>query len=159
MAIYVVYLLLIAVCTALQHTWPAWLLLWGRPPDLALAAVVCAALTGGPVLGCYTGFCSGLLVGSTESALLGGYFIAYVGTGTALGWVRGSLFADRVTVAVVVVLCTAPMVDLIRLIFAPPVDPGLWLVQTIAGAPYSALAAVPMYLIVRGITDRLLEAH
>ena len=159
MAIYVVYLLLIAACTALQHTWPAWLLLWGRPPDLALGVVVCAALTGGPVLGCYTGFCSGLLVGSTESALLGGYFIAYMGTGTALGWVRGSVFADRVMVAVVVVLCTAPVVDVIRLIFAPPASPGPWLIQTIVGAPYSALAAAPIYLLVRSIVDRLSETQ
>ena len=155
MAVYVVYLLLIAACTAVAHTWPVWLLAWGRAPDLALAAVICVALTGGPVLGCYAGFCAALLTGSAEAAFLGGYFAAYMSVGTAVGLVRGRLFADRVTVAVAIVLCLAPVVDLIRLIFCPPASPGSWLLQTIAGAPYSAMAAAPMYVVVRGIAERL----
>lgn len=155
MAACVLYLVLLAACTALQHTWPGWLLLWGRGPDLVLAGAVCIALTGGPVLGCYAGLCSGLLAGSIESAFLGGYFVAYMSVGTAVGVVRGRLFADRVLVAALIVLCAAPAVDLIRLVFAPPPSPGSWLAQTLVGAPYSAVAAAPVYLIVRAIKDRL----
>jgi hypothetical protein len=151
----VLYLVLLAACAALQHTWPGWLLLWGRAPDLALAGTVCIALTGGPMLGCYAGLCSGLLAGSTESALLGGYFVAYMGVGTAVGLVRGRLFADRVLVAAVIVLCAVPVVELIRLVFAPPPSPGPWLVQTLVGAPYSAVAAAPIYLVVRAMKARL----
>ncbi len=156
MAAYVLYIVLLAACTALQHTWPGWLLVCGRAPDLVLAAVVCIALSGGPLLGCYAGLCGGLLLGSTEAAWLGGYFVGYMSAGTAVGLVRGRLFADRVVVAVVIVLCAVPVVDLIRLIFAPPASPGAWFVQTLVGGPYSAILAVPVYLMVKGITDRLL---
>jgi len=155
--IYVVYLVLIALCTALQHAWPGWLLLWGRAPDLPLAVVVCAGLTGGPALGCYAGLCGGLLAGSAESSLLGAYFISYMGVGTLVGSVQGRVFADRVLVAALVVLCAAPAVDIIRLIIAPPATPGSWLLQTVIGAPYSALVTAPIYLLVRAIAEPLLD--
>jgi len=82
--------------------------------------------------------------------------MAYMSAGTAVGLVRGRVFAERVLVAVLVVLCAAPAADLIRLVFAPPPSLGSWLTQVLIGAPYSAAAAAPMYLVVRAVMSRLL---
>lgn len=156
--VYIAYVLLLIVATAVERTWPGWMLVAGHGPHVVVAAVVSIALSGGPVAGCFAGLVGGLLLGGVEGAWLGGTFVAYMGLGVTVGWLRGALLAERLAVAVVAVLVAAPLVDVIRMLFAAPPSPEPWLLRTLTTAPYSALAAAPVYAIVRAVTD-LLEAE
>ncbi len=152
---YLAYVVLLALATALERTWPGWLLLQGQGPRVVLATVIAIALSGGPVAGCFAGLVGGLLLGSAESSWLGGLFIAYMGLGTVIGLMRGHLLAERVLVASVVALIASPVAALIGLLFAAPPSPGAWLLQTLAAAPYTALAAAPIFAAVELVTRLL----
>lgn len=152
---YLAYVVLLALATALERTWPGWLLLQGQGPRVVLATVIAIALSGGPVAGCFAGLIGGLLLGSAESSWLGGLFIAYMGLGTVIGLMRGHLLAERVLVASVVALIASPVAALIGLLFAAPPSPGAWLLQTLAAAPYTALAAAPIFAAVELVTRLL----
>lgn len=146
---------IVIAATALQNTWPGWLLLLGRGPNLALAAVVAVAVTGGPVLGCFAGLMAGLLVAATQSAPLGTHLFIAMVAGTLVGFLRGTLLADRMLVPMIVMLIAAPLADMLRMLIAPPAQVSPWLLGTLIAAPYSALAAAPVYLFVRLLTDRV----
>lgn len=156
---YLAYVVLLALATALERTWPGWLLLQGQGPRVVLATVIAIALSGGPVAGCFAGLVGGLLLGSAEGSWLGGLFIAYMGLGTIIGLMRGHLLAERVLVASVVALIASPVAALIRLLFAAPPSPGPWLLQTLAAAPYTALAAAPIFAAVELVTRLLRPEH
>jgi len=154
---YPITVLFTILATATQNTWPGWLLVLGRAPDVVLGAVVAVAIGGGPVLGCFAGLCAGLLVGSTQSAALGAFLLTYMLAGTLVGFMRGTLLADRVLVPMLVVLVAAPIGDLLRLLIAPPDQLSPWLLAMLTAALYSALVAAPVYLLVRLLTDRLYQ--
>ncbi|HUS80487.1 MAG TPA: hypothetical protein VM283_04405 [Armatimonadota bacterium] len=147
--------LLIVVATALENTWPGWLLLLGRRPDVALATVVAVALGGGPVLGCFAGLVAALLAGSTQSLMFGSLFLAYMGVGTLVGLLRGTLIADRVVVAMLVLAVAGPLKDITLMLFAPPQSPSPWLLGMLVAAPYSAAVAAPVYALTRLLLDRV----
>jgi len=153
--IYLAYPILLILATAVERTWPGWLLVRGQGPHLVLAAVISIGLSGGPVAGCFGGLVGGLLLASVQGAWLGGTFVAYMGLGVAVGLLRGQLLAERVLVASLVALIALPVVELIRLIFAAPPSPGPWLLHIFVGAPYTALATVPVFGAVRVVTTLL----
>lgn len=153
--IYLVYPILLILATAVERTWPGWLLVHEQGPQVVLAAVVAMALCAGPVAGCFGGFIGAILLGSMEDAWLGGMFIAYMGVGVVIGVLRGQLLAERMLVASLAALVAVPIAELIRLLFAAPPSPGPWLMQVIIAGPYTALAAAPIFAIVRGITSIL----
>jgi len=152
---YLAYPVLLALATALERTWPGWLLVHGQGPHVVLATVIAIALNGGPVAGCFAGLVGGLLLASAEGSWLGGMFVAYMGLGTVIGLMRGQLLAERVLVASVVALIASPVAALIGLLFAAPPSPGPWLLQTLAAAPYTALAAAPVFAAVEAVTRLL----
>jgi ribose/xylose/arabinose/galactoside ABC-type transport system permease subunit len=154
--IYLAYPILLILLTALQRTWPGWLLIYGQGPELVVAAVVGIALCAGPVAGCYGGLLGALLLGSVESAWLGGTFFAFMLLGTVVGLLRGALLAERAPMAALVTLAAVPIVEGIRLLFAAPPEPGPWLLKTAVAAPYSALLAIPVFVTFQAVT-RLLE--
>lgn len=153
---YIAYPVLLALATALERTWPGWLLVYGQGPDVVLATVVAVALCAGPVAGCFAGLVGALLLGSVAGSWLGGLFIAYMSLGTVVGLMRGQLLAERVLVAVVVALIASPIAALISLLFAAPTTPGPWLLHTLTAAPYTALVAAPVFAGVEAVI-RLLQ--
>jgi len=157
--IYLVYPILLILMTATERTWPGWLLVHEQGPHLVLATVIAMALCAGPVAGCFGGLIGALLLGSIEDAWLGGMFIAYMGVGVVIGVLRGQLLAERMLVASLVALLAVPIAELIRVLFAAPPSPGPWLMQVIIAAPYTALAAAPVFAVVRGLTSMLQAEH
>jgi len=152
---YLAYVVLLVLATALERTWPGWLLIYGQGPHVVIATVAAIGLSCGPIAGCFGGLVGGLLLGSVEGAWLGGTFAAYMGLGVAVGMMRGTLLAERMLVAVLVVLAVTPLVELVRLLFVAPPNPGAWLVRTLLSAPYSALVAAPSFAAIRGLTALL----
>jgi len=156
---YPITVLLLVLATALQNTWPGWLLLLGRTPDVALVTVVAIAISGGPVLGCFAGLTGGLLVAATQAEALGAFLLTYMLVGTLVGLMRGTLLADRVLVPVLVVLLAAPLTEVMRMVIAPPAEPAPWVLGALVAAIYSAVLAAPVYILVRLLTDRLFGEH
>ena len=153
---YVAYAILLVLLTAIERTWPGWLLVYDQGPALIVAAVVSIGLCAGPVAGCFGGLVGALLLASVEHAWLGGTFVAMMLLGTTVGLLRGALLAERAPMAALVTLAAVPLVAVIRLLFAAPPSPGPWLLQTAIAAPYSALLAIPVFAGFRVVT-RLLE--
>ena len=154
--IYLAYPILLILLTAIERTWPGWLLISGQGPQLVVAAVVSSGLCAGPMAGCFVGLIGALLLASVQSAWLGGTFFGLMLLGTVVGLLRGALLAERAPMAALVTLAAVPIVEVIRLLFAAPPDPGPWLLQTAVAAPYSALLAIPVFAGFQAIT-RLLE--
>ncbi|MGD9495842.1 MAG: hypothetical protein AB7Y46_06000 [Armatimonadota bacterium] len=152
---YLAHLALLILATAIERTWPGWLLVREQGPHLVLATVVSIALSAGPVAGCFAGVIGGLLLASMQGAWLGGTFIAYMALGIVVGLLRGQLLAERVLVASLVALLALPVVELIRLVFSAPPSPGPWLLHTLIAAPYTALVAAPVFAAVHGVTSLL----
>ena len=121
--VYLAYAILLVVLTAIERTWPGWLLIHDQGPALIVAAVVSAGLCGGPVAGCFGGLVGALLLGSIEGAWIGGAFFAFMALGTAVGLLRGSLLAQRAPMAALVTLIAVPVVQIIRLLFSAPPSP------------------------------------
>ncbi|HCA47614.1 MAG TPA: hypothetical protein DEP45_09760 [Armatimonadetes bacterium] len=142
---YLAYLVLLVLLTAIERTWPGWLLIYDQGPQLVAAAIISAGLCAGPVAGCFAGLIGALLLGSAESAWLGGTFFAYMALGTVVGLLRGTLLAERAPMAALVTLAAVPIVEIIRLIFAAPPNPAPWVLQLLIAAPYSALLAMPVF--------------
>ncbi len=153
--IYLAYPILLMLMTAVGRTWPGWLLIFGQGPELVVASVVAVGLCAGPVAGCYAGLVGALLLASVEGAWLGGAFFAFMLLGAVVGLLRGSLLAERAPMAALVTLAAVPIVEVIRLLFAAPPDPGPWLLHTAVAAPYSALLAIPVFGIFRAVTGLL----
>ncbi|MFW5866558.1 MAG: hypothetical protein ACOCX2_02005 [Armatimonadota bacterium] len=153
--IYLAYPILLLLLMAVERTWPGWLLIYGQGPDLIVAAVVGMGLCAGPVAGCYGGLIGALMMGSVEGSWLGGTFFALMLLGTVVGLLRGALLAERAPMAALVTLAAVPIVEVIRLLFAAPPDPGPWLLNTAVAAPYSALLAIPVFAGFRAITRLL----
>jgi hypothetical protein len=152
---YLAYPILLTLLTAIERTWPGWLLIQGQGPQLVVAAVVSIALCAGPVPGCFGGLIGALLLGSVENAWLGGTFFAFMALGLVVGLLRGALLAERAPMAALVTLAAVPAVEIIRLLFAAPPSPGPWLLQTIIAAPYSGLLALPVFAGFQAITRLL----
>ncbi|MGC9317937.1 MAG: hypothetical protein ACP5KN_07880 [Armatimonadota bacterium] len=153
--LYIAYTILLVLTVAVQRTWPGWLLVRDQGPEVVAAAVVSIALSAGPVAGCFGGLVGALLLGGAEGAWLGGALVAYMGLGVAVGVMRGTLLAERMLVAVLVVLVAAPLVELVRMLFSAPPSPTPWLLRTAIAAPYSAIVAVPIYAGFRALTNLL----
>jgi hypothetical protein len=153
--IYLAYTILLILLTAIERTWPGWLLLYERGPELVLAAVVSIALCAGPVAGCFGGLVGALLLGSVESTWLGGAFFGFMALGFIVGLLRGAWLAERAPMAALVTLVAVPVVAGIRLLFSAPPSPAPWLLETLVAAPYSALLAIPLFAAFRAVTGLL----
>lgn len=139
------------IFVAWQYTWPAWLRIGGQAPDLAVALVISAGLTRGVVEGCWTGLGAGLLVGSLGALPLGGLFVSHIGLGALTGLLRGRIFSDRIIVAMLVTFMGVFVANFIELIFYPPPALVAWLTGTVVQALLSAVAAAPLFAVVRAV--------
>ncbi len=139
--------LMVALAVAAQNTWAGWLLLMGRAPDLPLATVVAVGLGGGPIIGCFAGLVAGLLTASSQSAMFGSFLITYMTVGILVGLMRGSVFADRVLAAMIIVAVAVPASDVVRMIVAPPEVAHPWLLASVLAGPYTGLVAAPIYIV------------
>ncbi|MEN6345844.1 MAG: hypothetical protein ABFE16_11125 [Armatimonadia bacterium] len=119
---YVIGILLIWVSTALQAAWPVWLRIGGQAPNVLVAVVACIGLVRGAYDGCLAGLVAALLLGGTCHLPYGGLFVGFMLVGAGAGTLRGSLFAERTLIAVLIATCGALVFGLVRMVFAPPLE-------------------------------------
>lgn len=144
---------------AWQSTWPLWLKVQGQGPELTLAAVVCLGLVTGGTSGLMAGFLGALLWASVSSTPMGNLFVSYMSLGLLAGVLRGRMFSDRVAVAVMIVAISVVLAAIVRLVLAPPPSPQSWFTVVMVRSLYSALMAMPIYLLVRAVCRFYPEAE
>jgi hypothetical protein len=147
----VVTVLLMIICAAAQSTWPMSLRLGGQAPDLVLAIAICLGLRAGAFSGFTAGFIGAYLWGAVSSAGLGHLFVSHMGLGFLAGALRGRVFADRILIAMLLVAIGGGLSALVELVMAPPASPKAWFVQVLVRTLYSALIALPLYLLVQAL--------
>jgi cell shape-determining protein MreD len=154
----VISALMLLLMAAWQSTWPLWLKLQGQGPEITLAAVVCIGLVAGGPAGLVAGFIGAWLWASVSSAPMGNLFVSYMSLGLLAGSLRGRMYSDRITVAMIIVAVSVVMASVIRLVLAPPPSPQSWLVVVTIRSLYSAVMAIPIYLMVRAVRRYYPEA-
>lgn len=137
--------LVLLICVAAQSTWPTWLRLRGQPPDLALAAVLSIGLTTGAGSGAMAGFLGAYLWASVAGVGMGSVFVSHMGLGFLAGAMRGRMFSDRLSLAVILVAAGVIVAAVVNLLLAPPASPQSWVSVVLARAVYSAIATIPIY--------------
>lgn len=147
----VISTLLMIICAAAQTTWPSWLRLYGQVPDLTLGAVICVGLCTGANSGLQAGFLGAFFWGAVSSSPWGNLFLSHMGLGLVAGSLRGRVFADRISIAVLLVALGEVLASIVQLLLAPPPSPQAWFGHMLMRALYSGLLAVPLYLLVRAL--------
>ena len=133
-------ILLLLVSVALQGAWPVWLRIGGQPPNLLVAVVTCTGLLRGAADGCLAGLIAAVLLGASARIPLGGLFVGFMLVGAAAGFLRGSLFAERLQVAILMAALGVVGWEFVRMVFVPPPEFVIWLGGTISSALFTALA-------------------
>lgn len=141
MQAHLITLLLLWVSVALQGAWPVWLRIGGQGPQLVVAVIVCIGLVRGAVHGCLAGLVGAVLLAGAGHIPLGGLFAGFMLVGALAGFLRGSVFAERATVAVLMAAVGVLLSELVRLIFQPPPEFLVWLRATMCAALFTALLA------------------
>lgn len=141
--------LVLLVLASAQSTWPAWFRLQGQPPDLVLIAVLTLGLTAGAMPGLVAGFLGAFIWAAISGVPMGHLFIAYMGLGFVAGSMRGRMFSDRLSLAVIIVAAGVFVASVISLMLAPPPSPQSWVAAVLARAVYSAALTIPIYPLTR----------
>lgn len=140
---------LLLVCVSAQYVWPNWLELYGQAPDLTLVAVISVGLITGGFSGLVAGFLGAVLWASVAGAPMGNLFISHMGLGFLAGAMRGRMFSDRLSLAMIVIAAGIVVAAITNLLLAPPPNPQAWVSAVLARAVYGALIAVAIYPLVR----------
>ncbi|MEN6640851.1 MAG: hypothetical protein ABFE08_00250 [Armatimonadia bacterium] len=146
---YIFTVLVLLICVAAQAVWPPWLRLRGQPPDLTLAAVLSIGLTTGAMSGLFSGFLGAYLWASVAGVAMGNLFISHMGLGFLSGAMRGKMFSDRLSLAVILVAAGVVVASVINLLLAPPPSPQSWVIAVLAKAIYSGIMTIPLYGLMR----------
>ena len=140
---------LLLVCVSAQFAWPGWLKLYGQAPDLTLAAVISLGLTTGGSFGAVAGFLGAFLWASVAALPMGNLFISHMGLGFLAGAMRGRMFSDRLSLAMILIAAGVVVAAIVNLLLAPPPNPQAWVSTVLARAVYAALATMVIYPLVR----------
>ena len=142
------------VCAGLQLAWPEWLRIHEQAPDLTLAAILSIGLTTGLAEGLTAGFIGAYLWGAASDSPLGNLFLTHMSLGLLAGSLRGRVFADRISVAVGLVIAGVAVASLVRLVLWPPPSPQRWITLVLSQSLYSGLLTPPVYLLARALAWR-----
>jgi hypothetical protein len=124
---YLLIAVLLWVSTALETAWPLWLRAAYQPPHLVVAVVACTGLLRGAVDGCFAGLLGAVLLAGAGHIPLGGLSAGLILVGAGAGMLRGTLFAERATVAILVSVAGLVVSEVVRMIFLPPLEFAVWL--------------------------------
>ncbi len=138
---YILSFVLLVFSAALQGAWPPWLRLCGQPPDLVLATVVCIGLSRGATEGCLAGLIAATLWAGVSHTPIGGLCVGFMVVGACAGFLRGTLLADRVEVALAVSAIAVVVSGFLRMIFVPPAVFLVWFQGLMSAALLTAIAA------------------
>ena len=146
---YIIGFVLLLGCASLEDAWPFWLRIGGGPPFLVVAAVACIGLVRGAVDGCLAGLVGALLLGGATHTPLGGLFLGFMAVGTLAGLLRGTLFAERLPVAVLIAALGVTVASIVRMIFVPPPEFLPWTKATLGAVVLTAHAAPLVFWLAR----------
>lgn len=141
MQAYLITLLLLWISTALQGAWPVWLRIGGQGPQLVVAVIVCIGLVRGAVHGCLAGLLGAVFLAGAGHVPLGGLFAGLMLVGSLAGFLRGTVFVERATVAMLMAAVGVIISELVRLVFQPPPEFLVWLRVTLYAALFTAVLA------------------
>ena len=145
---------MLLVCVALQGAWPPWLRICGQPPNMVVAAVACIGLVKGARDGCLAGLVSAVLVAGAEQAPLGGLCVGFMVVGAGAGLLRGSLFAERLVVAVLVAFAGVVVSSVLRAIFMPPPEFFVWTKGVASSCLLTVVMTPPVFWMLRLARER-----
>lgn len=146
--------IILLLSTALQSAWPTWLRIGEQPPNLLLAAVMCIGLVRGAFDGSLAGLVAALLLGGSSHTPVGGLFAGYMVVGAIAGLLRGSIFAERVLVAMLISCVGVLVFETLRMFFMPPYELAVTLRAMFWSALFTALSAPVMFWAARLIRSR-----
>jgi len=154
MQAYLVGLLLLWLSSAFYGAWPAWLRISDQAPELVLASVACLGLIRGAAAGCAAGLVGAVLIAGAGHVPLGGLSIGLMLVGAGAGMLRGSLFSERMFVAVLCATLGVAVADLVRLIVTPPPGFVVWLRDTGAAMLLTAIFTPGIFAFARLARER-----
>lgn len=145
----VIFLLLASV---LHTAFSDKITVWGARPNLALTALLTACLFVDGNTGALLGFFVGLLEGSYAAMYVGSFLVTRTISGWQVGLLEQRVFRDSLPVVFLVVLGGTILTESCFFLFAPKqhlLRWLTWLIQTLTGALYNTVLAVPLYLLLR----------
>jgi len=148
----------VAVAAAAQTSLVPHLAIGDIRPSIVIVLVACVALVRGPVTGCGLGLFGGFLLAALDGRSVGLEIAGAMVAGFLAGTVRGKVFTERRTIGFLVGLGSVVVAELVSGALDPPAPPLIWLRVIGLEAVYSAIFAVPLYILVCWL-DRLLPGR
>ena len=146
---YLLSIFFLWVGTAIQFTWPVWLRVFDQPPHLLLALVACTGLVRGAVDGCLAGLVAGVLLAGAAQLPMGGLLLGFMVVGAGAGLLRGTLFSERVMVAILVSSVGVVIWEILRVILQPPAVWATWFSGMLGSIILTALVAPLAFWLMR----------
>jgi hypothetical protein len=137
------------ICVSAQFAWPGWLKIHGQAPDLTLVAIISVGLVAGAPAATVAGFIGAFLWGSVAAVPMGNLFISHMGLGFLAGAMRGRMFSDRLSLAMILVAAGVIVASIVNLVLAPPANPEFWVGAVFSRAIYAAIVTVGVYPLMR----------
>jgi len=139
---------------ALERAWPQSLRIGNVGPDIVLVLVACAGITRGRVAGYAAGLFGGFLLGAAGEGRFAALLISLMVVGFLTGQVRGTVFADHILVAPVVVVLATLVASLIQMVLSPPSSFLPWLGEVGRLMLYNAVISPVAYVYARALARR-----
>lgn len=137
------------VATTLQQALAYRLAILGARPDFMLIALSALGMFANRPGGMTLGFFDGLLMGAISGANLQHYVTSRVLAGLALGWTNSSELPRSLAAAGVTTGAVTVAAQLVLMFLAPPHSIGTFLADTIRGAVYNGVLAIPVYALLK----------
>jgi hypothetical protein len=137
------------VAAVLQQALAYRLSLLGAEPNFMLVALAVLGMFANRTGGMTLGFADGLIVGALSGANLQHYVASRTVTGLMLGWTSNNELPRSTPAAGLVAAAATLFAQLILMFLAPPHSIGAFLADTIRGAVYNGVLAIPVYALLK----------
>lgn len=145
--VYLYSALIAALAAMIEAAWAPWLFWGGERPELTVATTVVLGLVAGPRWGLGCGFFAALFRGALLRETYGSLFLATMGLGLLAGAGGHRVLARRPFAACVSVAIGVFVFRIVLALFHPGGEFGLTFWGAMRASLYSAVAAVPIYLL------------
>ncbi|HLK14818.1 MAG TPA: hypothetical protein VKT78_08435 [Fimbriimonadaceae bacterium] len=149
MKVGVVFAVTLFVCAVLQQALAYRLAIFGARPDFMLVALSALGVFANRAGGMALGFFDGLIIGALSGANLQHYVASRTVTGLLLGWTSGNELPRSLPAVGVIAAVTTVFAQLVLMFLAPPHSIGSFLADTIRGAVYNGVLAIPVYALLK----------
>ena len=141
--------LTLLVAAVLQQSLAYRLSVFGARPDFMLIALAVLGMFTNRPGGIALGFFDGLIVGAVANANMQHYVASRTLTGLLLGWTSSVELPRSVPAAGLVAAAVTLFAQLTLMFLAPPHSIAAFLADTIRGAVYNGVLAIPVYALLK----------